>query len=271
MTSLPRIVLFAEGSLGQRTRRGDPFVNLWRDLMVRELGLLPIARVIPISKRALVAMDPSLPPMAGAAVGLDELILREIEGGGIDVAVVAWDLLPPWDPNADTCRWDECVSLYRHLSRSEVLPRRWCRNAATRYAELRARPIPSARPKVPRPKSGSVLTVCMEPMFEAVLIACEDGVRRALGVRGRRVPGWPQWSNRGTVDRFVIQPSVNAARAIRPKPTVFRRIPGDFITAKHEWAEYLLRKLLADEGCRERVLQSSICRRLMEVVGRPAR
>ena len=271
MTSLPKIVLFAEGSLGQPTRRGDPFVNLWQDLMVRELELLPFARVVPIDKRALVAMDPESPPMSGASVGLDELILREIEGGGIDVAVVAWDLLPPWDPRADICRWDECMSLYRHLSRSTVLPNAWLRNAASRYAELRARPSPNARPGVPRPKSDSVLTVCMEPMFEAVLMACEDGVRRALGVGGRRVPGWPRWSGPGVVDRDVIQPSVSAARAMRPKPHVFRQIPGDFRTAKHEWAEYLLRKLFADRRCRERVVQSPTCRRLMEVVGRLAR
>ena len=267
MTSVPKVVLFAEGSLGQPTRRGDPFVNLWTDLMVRELGLLPIDRVVPIDKRAIVAMDPDTPPMSGASNGLDERILREIEGGGIDVAVVAWDLLPPWDPKADTCRWDECMNLYRHLSASEVLPDTWRRNAAERYAELRARPSPSARTRVARPKPDSVLTVCMEPMFETVLTACEEGVRRALGVEGRRVPGWPRWSGDGAVDRDVIQPSLCAAKAIRPKPDVFRKIRGDFTTAKHEWAEYLLRKLFADKKCRERVIQNPTCRRLTEVVG----
>lgn len=267
MTSLPTIVLFAEGSRGQPTRRGDPFEKLWRELLVRELGLQPIARVVPIDKRTLVTMDPSSPVMSGASIGLDELILREIEGDGIDVAIVAWDLLPPWDPDADTCRWKECVDLYRHLSRSEVLPTSWRENAASRYAELRARPSPAIRQRPPPPMSATVLTVCMDPMFESVLMACEGGVRRALGVVGRRVPGWPRWSRSGGLDRDVIQPAVSAARASEPRPSVFRKIRGDFRTAKHEWAEYLLRELLGDERCREQVVQEPVCRRLIEVMG----
>lgn len=235
--------------------------------MVRELQLLPIARVVPIDKRALVAMDPGLPPMSGASVGLDELILREIEGGGIDVALVAWDLQPPWDPDARTCRWEECVRLYQHLSTSKVLPERWLENAASRYADLRTRPSQSSRLRAPRPQPASVLTVCMEPMFEAVLMACEEGLRRALGVGGRRVPGWPRWSVPGEIDQRVIQPAVTAARAVRPTPRVFRRIRGDFRTAKHEWAEYLLRELFGDDGCREQVVQAPLCRRLTEVIG----
>lgn len=268
MTATPKIVLFAEGSRGRPTRGDDPFVALWCKLLVRELRLLPVTRVVPIDKRALVTLDPASPAMSGASVGLDELILREIEGGGIDVAIVAWDLLPPWDPAAETCRWNECVDLYKHLSRSEVLPDTWRGNAASRYEELSARPSPATRRRVPRPKPASVLTVCMEPMFEAVLLACEQGVRRALGVEGQRVPGWPRWSGAGGIDRSVIQPAVRAAGALRPRSSVFRRIRGDFRTAKHEWAEYLLRELLDDEDCRERVVESPICRRLIEVLGR---
>ena len=268
MTPPQKIVLFAEGSLGQRTRHGDPFAKLWRELLVRELELLPIAGVVPIDKRALVAMDPNSPAMSGASVGLDELILREIEGDGIDVAVAAWDLLPPWDPAANACRWKECLNLYRHLSRSDVLPENWRDNAASRYAELRARPSPSARVGPLDAKPNSVLTVCMEPMFEAVLMSCEAGVRRALGVEGKGIRDWPPWSEHGEIDRRVIQPALSAARAVRPTPPVFRHIRGDFRTAKHEWAEYLLRELFADEGCRDQLIQTSICRRLIEVIGR---
>lgn len=267
MTPPQRIVLFAEGSLGQRTRHGDPFDRLWRELLVRELELLPIARVVPIDKRALVAMDPDSPPISGASVGLDELILREIEGDGIDVAVVAWDLLPPWDPAAKACRWNECLNLYQHLSRRDVLPADWRDNAASRYAELRARPSPGARVQAPVARANSVLTVCMEPMFEAVLMACEAGVRRALGVAGRGMRDWPSWSDRGEIDQRVIQRALSAARAVRPTPPVFRHIRGDFITAKHEWAEYLLRELFADEGCRDQLIRTSVCRRLIEVLG----
>lgn len=262
-----KIVLFAEGSLGQPTRRGDPFDMLWRGLLVRELDLLPVARVVPIDKRALVAMDPDSPAMSGAAVGLDELILREIEGDGIDVAVVAWDLLPRWDPAASACRWNECLNLYRHLSRSDVLPDEWRVNAASRYEALRARPIPSARGGPPGAKPYSVLTVCMDPMFEAVLIACEAGVKRALGVEGKRIRDWPSWSDHGEIDRRVIQQALSAAGAVQPRPLVFRQVRGEFSAAKHEWAEYLLRELFADEGCRDQLIQTAICRRLIEVLG----
>lgn len=262
-----KIVLFAEGSLGQPTRRGDPFVRLWRRLLVRELELRPIARVVPIDKRVLVAMDPDSPAMSGASVGLDELILREIEGDGIDVAVAAWDLLPPWDPAANACRWNECLNLYRHLSRSDVLPDEWRDDAASRYSELRARPSPGARVQAPGARPNSVLAVCMEPMFEAILTACEAGVRRALGVEGRGIRDWPPWSDHGEIDRRVIQPALSAARAVRPTPAVFRQIRGDFRTAKHEWAEYLLRELFADERCRDQLVRTSFCQRLIEVIG----
>ena len=59
-------------------------------------------------------------------------------------------------------RWtgssNACCRLPARVSRSTVLPNAWLRNAASRYAELRARPSPNARPGVPRPKSDSVLT-----------------------------------------------------------------------------------------------------------------
>lgn len=254
--------------MGPPGPRGDPFLELWQGILVRELDLMPIARVVPIDKRHIVTMDPGSVPMSGASIGLDELILREIDGDGVDAAVVAWDLLPPWNSEAKTCRWSECLALYQNLSRSEVLPASWRENAGSRYAELQRRSRPGARSRQPRLASYSILTVCMEPMFEAVLMTCEAGVRRALGVSGRRIPDWPRWSTRGAVDRNVLQRALLAAKRVRPWPRVFGQIRGDFVNAKHEWAEHLLRKLFADERCRDQVLQSPICRRMAELMGR---
>src|SRR3989442_108223 len=103
-----RIVLFVEGSSAPARRGRDPLATIWQDLLVNFLGLLSFERVVPISKTNLVAMNPDT-PRSGRAVPLDELIARELEREAFEVAVVAWDLVPAWNPESELCRWTETL------------------------------------------------------------------------------------------------------------------------------------------------------------------
>ena len=173
----------------------SPLRTIWQRHLVSSLRLIDIHHVVGISKKNLVAMDKSMAnKMSGAGVvPLDLMMARELKKEDFGVAVVAWDLQPPWAPDA-TCRWEEVRSLYRGLSRAEALPenpwRRWARN---RFRELSGRKKGQAMPDPPVLEVGAVLAVCMEPTFESLLIVCEQTIRRTLGVKDRRRVKWPNW------------------------------------------------------------------------------
>ncbi len=235
-----RVVLFAEGSLGEKRRAsGDWFPELWLEVIPRVLGVTRVERVVPINKKHLVALDPAIKKLrsktSGTSVGIDELIAAELERSPFDAAVVAWDLQPPWDPEATPCRWHETLWLYEALSNNAKLPQRWKEWATERLAELQGRHAPSARTRVPVLETGAVLAICMDPMFEG-LMRHEDGVRQALGVTGRQVKGWPSgWTDTKNPKR-VLQRAIGAARNLRPMPDIVKKVRGDMETAAHEWA-----------------------------------
>lgn len=113
MSSGLRIALFVEGSLSPPTkRRKDALDVIWNEHLGKSLGLPLFDPIIPISKTHLVAMDPANPPMSGAGERLDQLIARVLANKGFDVAVVAWDLVPAWNPHGEFCRWIETKDLY---------------------------------------------------------------------------------------------------------------------------------------------------------------
>jgi hypothetical protein len=110
-----RIALFVEGSLAPPPPRGQqrPLDRIWNEDLRRALDLRPFTLIEPISKRHLVAMDPGNPPMSGAGEPLDALMARKLQGNAFDVAVIAWDLVPAWNPEGAYCRWQETLDLYR--------------------------------------------------------------------------------------------------------------------------------------------------------------
>lgn len=267
-----RIALFVEGSEAPPTPRGLPVLErIWQEDLGQSLDLLPFDRIFPISKTHLTAMDPSNPPMSGAGEALDQLMARKLERNPFDVAVVAWDLFPAWNPEGPYCRWIETLDLYRFLVDSEHLPRIWKEQASQRYEELRRRPNPSIRQNLPPLRPGMVFAVCMEPVFEGLLTQDEAAVKRALGI-SRTVRDWPRtgWGdpNVQRPDLKVLAPAVNSLFRIHPKPALLRRIRGGMETHKAEWGELLLRNMLADDQIRPRILSHPLCRRLAELVGR---
>lgn len=256
-----RLVLFVEGTSGK------PLNDLWSRGVSRLLGLLPFERVVGIGKRHLVAMSNANMKLkhrtSAVSVGIDALIKRELDRQDFDCAVVAWDLVPPWDSGSDAsaCRWQETLLLYEGLARSEQLPLPWREQAQRRFDELIAREKPSLRPGVPRPAAHTVLSVCMEPEFEGLFLD-EAGVKAVLGLRGKPPRGWP-----GTWDRIrdprpsgTLEKAIEAARRVRPKPEVFRKIRQPLREAKHEWGHLLLTS--ATGGFQEGILKHSISNRL---------
>lgn len=262
-----RVALFVEGGSDPLPpRQTKSWLELiWNQHLPIALGLGAFSTVVPISKKHLTALDDSNPAMSGAGEALDALMVRTMSRAPFDAAVVAWDLVPAWNVEAGYCRWQETLDLYHHLHRREVLPAEWRLQASIRLQELQNRSAPAARAQKPKLAANQILPLCMDPMFEALLLQDEGAVKRALDLHGR-IDGWPS-SWRDTTekhpDRKILASVIVAVRAIRPKPPILRHILGGMNTHKNEWSEYLLRRLLEDS--KDNVVAHPIARRLAEI------
>ncbi len=272
MAAALRIALFVEGSATPPpVRRPSPFTQIWNEHLCGALGIRAFDEIIPISKKHLVAMDPTQPKMSGASEPLDELIARKLKTIQFDAVVVAWDLVPAWNPDDEFCRWQETLDLYRFLAKSQSadLPIIWKQRAAERFDELRSRPEPGNRHRHLQLKPGAILALCMEPMFETVLVRNEQAARDAFGIK--RIPSdWPVAAWRVPDDRRpdtnILVPTINAVRNVRPKPKCVKQVPGDFRSNKDGWGEYLLKRLLADPKAKSQILSTNMIERLRDIV-----
>ena len=221
------------------------FKELWREYL-KFLGAVLPTEIVPIQKTHLVAMDPNRPKMSGASEPLDCLLERVITEYKTEVIVIAWDLTPPWDPDAEEnryCRWNETKKLYQHLAESEVLSNDWKASCRARSDELAARGQPSDRAAAYNLRKYGVVAICMEPEFEGLLAQDESQVMRTLGLH-QRPNHWPKrWGASGQNPKTLLQKAVVAARKYRHKPTPVKQIHGDMRTAKHEWGLRFLRAL----------------------------
>lgn len=262
-----KVALFVEGSENRAVRRGVLLERMWEQL-ARALGLESFSRVEPISKKHLVAMDPELPNISGAGEALDLLMARCLSQDSFDAAVVAWDLVPAWNSEAGFCRWKETLDLYRLIAASSSLPEPWCAAAHARHAEMSKRARPGHRRTPHRVAYNEVIAVCMDPMYEALLLQNEQHVLRSLEI-ARRPPGWPSQGWGSTAlrkpDVELLTPMIDSLcsgpRSQRSK--IVKTIRAD-ARNKDPWLEYLLRRLLDDPEARELVLAHPICRRLSE-------
>jgi len=264
------VALFVEGSAAPPDARlAPPQHRLWNDLISTLLGVSRFDLIVPISKKHLLAMDPALPKMSGAAEALDQLIARTHRARPFDAAIVAWDLSPAWNSGGTFCRRHEVQRCYELLSQSANLPQPW-RDAAlaalddvTNRARTAQRRPPLAR--------HQILAVCMEPMFESLLCQDEGSIRRALDLAGQPRPnGWP---TNGWGDPTFLQPdtrllgrAIAAYRSTRhaPRPVVLRQIRGDYRTAKDAWAAHLLARMLQDPAARPVIEAHPLIQRLRE-------
>jgi hypothetical protein len=266
-----RVALFVEGSENRAIRRGPLLEKIWSQL-ADVLGIDGFSRIEPISKKHLVAMDPELPTMSGAGEALDQLMARCLVREPFDAAVVAWDLVPPKDADAGFCRWRETLDLYRLVGASSTLPEPWRIAATRRHLEMVSRVRPSNRRAPHHVANDEIVAVCMDPMFEALLLQSEKHVLRALEI-ARRPPGWPArgWGSTTIrqLDREVLKPMIDAMHGLpRNQRPRCASLLGTDARNKDPWLEYLLRRLLEDPEARAIVLAHPICQRLRECLAR---
>lgn len=242
--------LFVEGP-DEPLNESHPFIRLWQQSILENLGLPKFDFIYPINKKFLISMRPGAPKISGASLKLDVFIEQKRKVDKFDCAVVAWDLVPGWYGGVgQLCRWAETLEFYSGIARSEALPKSWTTFAETRVADLSGRSSPSARPSITKLTPGSILAVCMDTVFESLITSDEKAVREVLGCHGKKVPKWPKsWKTMpARVDTEVLEPTIAAVRALRPKVPEAFIVRGDLITAKHEWGEFFLRSMLAPTG-----------------------
>ncbi len=108
----------------------------------------------------------------------------------------------------------------------------------------------------------------MEPTFESLLVVCEETIKRTLGVKDRGRVKWPNWDKHRQRPEDLLQLAIKAAQDVHPKPRAVTRVWGDMKTAKHEWGEYLLRHMIADEQCLEELKQHPTAARLIGLLSK---
>ena len=191
--------LFVEGPVNATGNERATFVALWTEYLTSINSTLPHI-IVPIQKTHLVAMDPNSPTMSGASEALDHLIARIIKEHQINAIAIAWDLTPPWDPDAEEakyCRWNETKKLYELLAQSTVLPNEWKDSCEARSVELGERAQPGDRAGPFTLREYAVVPICMEPEFEGLLVQNEGQIMRAVGLAKIPAQHWPRrWGAR---------------------------------------------------------------------------
>lgn len=265
MTDTLRIALFVEGSAGVGLRRSISWVDeIWNTHLSGLVGGGGFDPIVPISKKDLVSMDKLIHRPTGSEP-LDMKLRRLGAGTAFDAAVVAWDLYPEWNELGAFCRWEECVRLLECVASSEALPNNWREAAAAKANDYAERAVPSARTSLPQIAAGTILPLCMDPEFEALLTASEDAALRALKL-STKPAGWPSsgWGIGGA--QRPSEDLVRRAIGSLPRDNPARRqIRGGWRENKNEWGEYILRSLLKDPAGHDVLKRHPICRRLAEL------
>jgi len=219
--------LLVEGPVNASGDERATFDTLWTEYLTSLNSTLPHI-IVPIHKPHLVAMDPSLPTMSGASEALDHLIARIIKVHNISAIAIAWDLTPPWDPDAEEakyCRWNETKKLYDLLAQSMVLPTEWKESCRARWVELAGRAQPGDRAGPFTLEEHAVVPICMEPEFEGLLVQNERQIMRAVGLAKIPAQHWPKrWGAAGQNPKTLLAKAVVAARKAKPKPAPVKRI-----------------------------------------------
>lgn len=265
-----RTALFVEGSVGvPHPRLREAFREIWNTHISSVLGFRGFDLIEPISKKSLIAMHPGT-PVSGHEIPLDLRIAKALTDTPFDLAVVAWDLFPRWGGDPKMCRWNETKKLYEGLKNGTQLPRLWKERAEVRYQELSQRQIPSHRPSLQPLAQGEIFALCMEPMFESLLMSCENTIHSILGFGNtKKTVGWPKWRAIETRPDKLLDSAISAARKLNPPPESINRIRGGMDNCKNEWAEYLLSSMIADQNCLPNIHAHPIVERLRELLMRP--
>jgi hypothetical protein len=231
-----RTTVFVEGTSGDSSRHvRDKIEQLWAVVLPEKLNCPQPANVVGFSKGHFQAMNRSWKSgeirTTSTNVPFDAFFSMELERRPFDVAIVVWDLMPPWDKEARPSRCIEVRDFYRAMGESEAIPERFRDGALRRLAEVEQA---TGQASVVH---GSIVGVCMEPMFEGML-ADEKALREALGVRNQQVKGWPKhWGSNDPKE--VLDRAIRATRRLSPLPAALKRVPGNMETRPNDWNLFL--------------------------------
>jgi hypothetical protein len=242
-----RVLLCVEGSHAFNPGQAvNEFDNLWIQTIGAALGgARHELALLPLNKGNLVAASGA--PVVGAAP-FQVLLAAAISRSAAEAVVVIWDLVPPWAPDAPTCRWNECIALLRAVADDPDLAAPWRDAAARLLQEYEGRPQHAKQSRQSRVTANGIELVCIHMEFESLLLVHEGAVREALGLRGQRIREWPRWPASILEER---DPKAVVAQAVRlADRAVRRRVRGDMRTNPHGWAAHLLSSILASEQAR---------------------
>lgn len=261
------LAIFAEGPENTDPSKSS-FVDLWNRI-ARLAGAPDIPRVVPICKghiikmglqgvqggRVQLARDPDVfeavdraPIKVSRYEPLDVVIDREFRREPFERLIIAFDLAPKHNALKRKCRRAERLLLLANLASSNKLPPH-LRNAAV---ALRESYLTGALAR-----SRSVLEILlMDPLFEALLLYDEKGLRNALGLTSWP-KDWPSFAPCKSPDEHIFKP---ACRLASPQSHALMRDPD--CNDKHRWASHVLANLSPSSSA----WQHEIFRRLRQLL-----
>lgn len=261
------LAIFAEGPENTDPSKSS-FVELWTRL-ASLAGVSEPFRVVPFCKGSIVSMglqglagdrvqlsrDPDVfeaieraPLKHSRYVPLDRVIEREFRHEPFERLIIAFDLAPKHNALKRKCRRAERLLLLTNLAASERLPVAF-RDAA---AELRDFYL-SGRPARSRAHLEILL---MDPVFEALVLSDEKGLRDALGLK-TYPKEWPSFAPCKSPDEHIFKPACRLA-----SPRVHALMRDSQCNDKHRWASYILANLPGDSAVR----RHEIFRRLRDLL-----
>lgn len=228
-TTRKRVIgLFVEGSRTTDPLRDD-FVRMWQRLAAHcdhedvELHVIGINKGNIVELRDLTPGASPTQLAKGATQGsggkdpLDIVIQREHQKCPFDRVIIAFDLwkpnqrIPPHEQDLPCPMRPEAAFVLEKLAASARLDGRFKRDASDLLQRYR-----SSGQLRPRDSVGSVEVLFMEPMFEALFVADEPTVRKALGVAKKLPKDWPRFKTHDpALDKVVIDPAIRAATGKR--------------------------------------------------------
>lgn len=225
--------LFVEGSDYTDVRGRKPLTELWEELCSRLTNSRPVLHTFGITKAQIVALNETQ-KTPGSREALDIFIERMYQKHAFDVVIVAFDSIPRNQHIPHGCMRSEVNFVLQHFVHRNQLSAEWITSA--RFLLEYYDKFPQCPRGSGRPPRGNLDILYMDPMFEALLVADESSVLRAVGL-DRRPKDWPKFDfTNQRPDSNILAHAVKFAT-----PEVRRIIRGDMKSHKHDWALQIVR------------------------------
>jgi hypothetical protein len=259
--------LFVEGSRGTDPLRDD-FETMWRLLCAHcehqdiDLHVFGISKGNIIELRDLKPGRGATSLVRGVTQGsggkdpLDIIIQRAHARHRFDRVVIAFDL---WAPNQEISAKDrrlpcpmrpEVAFVLEKLVDSEQLDSKFKRAAQALLGRYRSRDKLQ-----PRTTLGAVEVIFMAPMFEALFVADETTVRRALGATDKKPKDWPKFkTHERELDKAVLDPAIEAATGKKRS----------YLNAKSRWGHVIVKAAAQDAALWRHPIATRLCRLLCQ-------